>query len=334
MTLVWDRAVRYSGGELLCLLALADWAGEDGICWPSVPRIAEKCRLSDRQVQRVLAGLEQDGAISIERGGGRGRPTHYRVNPDNLAVSPGKAAKGDKVSPFPAPEAPVKGDMVSPFANGERVTFATVKGDICDTSNRKIRQDPPQKQIPTPTPPCKQGGERAAHAGRSRAGRRGAEGAYRKQPAGRRAAVERVMAACGCADPRIAPAVAEAMELAERTEGLGSAAIAERMIAAWTEYCELGEFMRYAIGLRKFFAQGTWQRPALWPIDWGRMERAQRGAVGKRKGDAPESGEFFDREFCQDVLARAQQGKPYDSELLRNCRLRLAELDAAQGVIA
>jgi len=44
MTKVWDCG-RYEKGELLVLLALADWADDAGVCFPGVPKIAAKSRL-------------------------------------------------------------------------------------------------------------------------------------------------------------------------------------------------------------------------------------------------------------------------------------------------
>ena len=66
---------------MLVLLALADWANEEGICWPSLPTIANKTRLGSRQVNNILQRLLADQFISIEKaGGGRGVVNHYRIN--------------------------------------------------------------------------------------------------------------------------------------------------------------------------------------------------------------------------------------------------------------
>lgn|GEM_PF-3261926 len=49
--------------ETLVLLALADRADDDGICWPSVPELMRKARASDRSVKRALASLRHAGLI-------------------------------------------------------------------------------------------------------------------------------------------------------------------------------------------------------------------------------------------------------------------------------
>jgi hypothetical protein len=69
---------------LLVLLALADWANEEGVCWPSLPTIAKKARLGTRQVNNILRRLLADKVISIEKeGGGRGIVNHYRLHLGN-----------------------------------------------------------------------------------------------------------------------------------------------------------------------------------------------------------------------------------------------------------
>lgn len=52
----WEQSV--TGNTKLVLLALADFADDDGICWPSRKRIAEKCGVSLRAITRQLAHLE------------------------------------------------------------------------------------------------------------------------------------------------------------------------------------------------------------------------------------------------------------------------------------
>lgn len=78
MTRVWDYADA-SGGELLVLLALADFAEDSGICYPIVATVAKKARLSERQAHRVLSDLTARGEVATIPGGGRGKPTRYAV---------------------------------------------------------------------------------------------------------------------------------------------------------------------------------------------------------------------------------------------------------------
>lgn len=59
---VWDSGL-YDGPRLLMMLALADHADDDGWCWPRYETLALKIRRNAKTVYRVLAELEEHGAI-------------------------------------------------------------------------------------------------------------------------------------------------------------------------------------------------------------------------------------------------------------------------------
>src|SRR5690348_15786770 len=77
MNWVWANSPT-SGNERLVLLALADACSrDDGTgCWPSAATIARKANISDRTVRRVIARLEADGHLVVNRGGGRAGSTN------------------------------------------------------------------------------------------------------------------------------------------------------------------------------------------------------------------------------------------------------------------
>jgi hypothetical protein len=79
MTSVWDDVRTRAHSELLVLLALADWANDEGHCWPSISALANKARLSERAVQQILGRLTATGRIRRIQGGGRGRANQYQV---------------------------------------------------------------------------------------------------------------------------------------------------------------------------------------------------------------------------------------------------------------
>jgi len=85
MSKVW-KCAPYEGGTLLVLLALADWADDDGLCWPSVPVLAKKARLKDRQTRYALRQLEEDGFISTDEQRGRNHTNRYKINLHKLQV--------------------------------------------------------------------------------------------------------------------------------------------------------------------------------------------------------------------------------------------------------
>jgi DNA-binding MarR family transcriptional regulator len=71
MRLVWKKAP-YKGESLLAFLALADWASDEGHCWPKTTALALKARVSRSTAKRALAKLEADGFIEFihrSRGG-------------------------------------------------------------------------------------------------------------------------------------------------------------------------------------------------------------------------------------------------------------------------
>jgi hypothetical protein len=120
MTAVWEKS-RATEGALLVNLAMADFAHDDGSgVYPSVHTLAEKARLSDRQVQRILRQLEALGEIAVTDPGGRGRRSTARYT-----LTPG----GDKMSPLQGPK------------TADRVTPTSSKGDADVTRTIMNRQD-------------------------------------------------------------------------------------------------------------------------------------------------------------------------------------------------
>jgi hypothetical protein len=66
MSAIWENPP-VSGSSLLMLLALADNANDQGMCWPSIKYLAHKCALSERQAQRDLRELETKGLLRTEQ---------------------------------------------------------------------------------------------------------------------------------------------------------------------------------------------------------------------------------------------------------------------------
>lgn len=61
----------HKGADLLCLLMVANHAHADGSgAFPSVPTLAAECRMSARQIVRILRRLETSGALLLARGAG------------------------------------------------------------------------------------------------------------------------------------------------------------------------------------------------------------------------------------------------------------------------
>ena len=99
MSEVWKHAPA-DKGDLLILLALADHADDDGRCFPSISRLAEKGRMSERNVKRCLRALEECGVVKTETGAGPKGCNVYIVDVDAMRDMPKTTACGDdKMSP-------------------------------------------------------------------------------------------------------------------------------------------------------------------------------------------------------------------------------------------
>jgi hypothetical protein len=113
--------------EKLVLLALCDWANDEGeSLHPSIKAIAAKSSLSDRQAQRVVHGLIATGWLEVignAVGGAPGATRQYRLNVRKLGATGDAHVRGDKLSRVtPATET---GDI----GGGRRVTSTTETGD-------------------------------------------------------------------------------------------------------------------------------------------------------------------------------------------------------------
>lgn len=120
MSAVWSDMRIRSQAELLLLLALADHARDDGVCWPSMRSIAAKARVDERSARRIVRRLAERGLITIiEQGGcdedGRNVPNRYRV----LAGETRQADGGTLCPPGGTVSQGIRGDRESPRGDSE-----------------------------------------------------------------------------------------------------------------------------------------------------------------------------------------------------------------------
>lgn len=128
MTAVWEIKGLTPSQKLL-LLALADHAGDDYVCWPSMPRLAKRSDMSVRNVRRIIHQLNDLGFIEIiNLGLGRGNKTTYRVHPSPMEKCDTQGTKGDKLSPNPKP---INGDTqgLKEDTDGTKGDTQGLKGD-------------------------------------------------------------------------------------------------------------------------------------------------------------------------------------------------------------
>lgn len=99
---VWERSP-YRGERLLLHLALADFANDEGTCFPSQRTLAHKARCSENFVRLAITQMVNDGFVETARGNnGRGNTIIYRLTKPQPAN--GDLANGDSrttETPFP-----------------------------------------------------------------------------------------------------------------------------------------------------------------------------------------------------------------------------------------
>jgi hypothetical protein len=83
MTLVWDMELPTT--QKIVLLALADNANDEGICWPSITTLEKKTSLHRATVIRTISELEERSHLS--RSSESGKTNTYQLNPSHSATS-------------------------------------------------------------------------------------------------------------------------------------------------------------------------------------------------------------------------------------------------------
>ena len=121
--------------EKLVLIALADMADDDGICWPAMKKVAKKSLCSKRTAQRAIGRFEDMQILSKTE-----RPKEQKRNDSNLYQldfmalihMTNSVLKGDTVSPTGRQGDTHRGDTVPPTGRqgdtqvGDTVTPETI----------------------------------------------------------------------------------------------------------------------------------------------------------------------------------------------------------------
>jgi hypothetical protein len=69
MARVWEQS-QHAGTNLLMLLAIADFADDDGQAYPAVPTLALKCRMTSRNANLILSVLRKSGELIVRQNEG------------------------------------------------------------------------------------------------------------------------------------------------------------------------------------------------------------------------------------------------------------------------
>jgi DNA-binding transcriptional ArsR family regulator len=236
--------------QLNVMVALANRADKDGVCWPSIATISFESRMSERSVQRHLKVLERLGWLVIMRGSGAGRWSRYRLNVDRIM---GKELRAEK------------GDTVSPISENKRVTELHQKGD--KRYMKRVTNDAFPLYIEPSVEPSKEPSLNTHEPSPSLA-----------------VCVNESLAmqscwvcdTCGWVDASLRALVerlVDAAVVAGRFASVEDAA--QAMAFAAIAYRENTPWLRYPYGIVKFLEQGHWLAPESWRWD---------GDAGKRRG--------------------------------------------------
>lgn len=78
MSQVWQHS-KAGATELLALLAIADFADDNGIAYPSIKTLSEKIRMSERNTQYLIGKLQESGELFVEKNAGPRGCNLFRV---------------------------------------------------------------------------------------------------------------------------------------------------------------------------------------------------------------------------------------------------------------
>lgn len=132
MTQVWERT-DLGQSETLVLLALADHADDNGECWPSMQRIAEKARVQRRAVQRIVQKLEEKGLVTVERSVGRSNTNRFILHVEHLVEHKG-------VTETPLEKTCLSGQENVSLQAGKRVVATTPESSITIIEPSKLNR--------------------------------------------------------------------------------------------------------------------------------------------------------------------------------------------------
>lgn len=136
LTRVFDTSPS-EGLSRLVLIALADYADDDGVCWPAIASIAKKARCAESTVHRALKRLAESGEIEIHLNAKDKGVNLYRLvaaagEQLRLGVSAAEGSHGDT------------GARVTPKPSVPRTSISSQGTDGSGSqSGRGVRETPP-----------------------------------------------------------------------------------------------------------------------------------------------------------------------------------------------
>lgn len=134
---VWEHS-SHSGSKLLMLLAIADFADDDGRAYPSVATLAAKCRMKLRNANVILAALRESGELQVRFGSGPRGANSYRIVPMQ------RNASQQWNAPLHGSTAPPARECSKPLQGNASNTSVNHQGTISTRSRRTPKASIPE----------------------------------------------------------------------------------------------------------------------------------------------------------------------------------------------
>jgi hypothetical protein len=139
MARVWEKSTQ-KGSRLLLLLAVADYADDNGFAWPGIEKLAEKTRMSPRQTMRLVEHARKDGELIVVKR--RAKGNLYIVTPGLTEEQLRQAA--ERMKRFGGGDILIS-DILSLIANSvdiPKVTWESLISDIAVSHESDIAVSP------------------------------------------------------------------------------------------------------------------------------------------------------------------------------------------------
>ena len=139
MARVWEKSSQ-KGSRLLLLLAVADYADDNGFAWPGIEKLAEKTRMSPRQTMRLVEHVRKDGELIVVKR--RAKGNLYIVTAGLTEEQLRQAA--DRMKRFGGGDI-LKSDILSLIADSvdiPKVTWESLISDIAVSHESDIAMSP------------------------------------------------------------------------------------------------------------------------------------------------------------------------------------------------
>lgn len=127
-----------SPASKLVLVSLADHANDNGGCFPSVARIAKRCKLSRRGVQGQLRVLEKAGLISTKPKTGTSNSYHLHLR--TVCAPPANAVRTPSARPAPKPSVITVNEPKGKISPTERISLEKERDELRE-ERRRIRSN-------------------------------------------------------------------------------------------------------------------------------------------------------------------------------------------------